>query len=70
MCAEASTILRAVAADFFFNCWYLDDIHGDVNSSSRTAVLYCRPITNTAGHTVVYLVEALCRNTKGRQFEF
>jgi hypothetical protein len=23
MCAEASTILRAVAADFFFNCWYL-----------------------------------------------
>jgi hypothetical protein len=24
MCAEASTILRAVAADFFFNCWYLE----------------------------------------------
>jgi hypothetical protein len=23
MCAEASTVLRAVAADFFFNCWYL-----------------------------------------------
>jgi hypothetical protein len=23
MCAEASTILRAVAADFFFNCWCL-----------------------------------------------
>jgi hypothetical protein len=23
MCAEASTILRAVAADFFFNCWSL-----------------------------------------------
>jgi hypothetical protein len=28
MCAEASTVLRAVAvavaADFFFNCWYLE----------------------------------------------
>jgi hypothetical protein len=24
MRAEASTILRAVAADFFFNCWYLE----------------------------------------------
>jgi hypothetical protein len=24
MCAEAGTILRAVAADFFFNCWYLE----------------------------------------------
>jgi hypothetical protein len=24
MCAEASPILRAVAADFFFNCWYLE----------------------------------------------
>jgi hypothetical protein len=22
MCAEVSTVLRAVAADFFFNCWY------------------------------------------------
>jgi hypothetical protein len=24
MCAEASTILRAVRADFFFNCWYTE----------------------------------------------
>jgi hypothetical protein len=24
MCAEASPILRVVAADFFFNCWYLE----------------------------------------------
>jgi hypothetical protein len=24
MCAEASAVLRAVAADFFFNCWYLE----------------------------------------------
>jgi hypothetical protein len=24
VCAEASTALRAVAADFFFNCWYLE----------------------------------------------
>jgi hypothetical protein len=24
MCAEASIILRAVAAEFFFNCWYLE----------------------------------------------
>jgi hypothetical protein len=23
MCAETSAVLRAVAADFFFNCWYL-----------------------------------------------
>jgi hypothetical protein len=26
MWAEASTILRAVAADFFFNCWYCECI--------------------------------------------
>jgi hypothetical protein len=24
MCAEASTVSRAVAADFFFNCWYVE----------------------------------------------
>jgi hypothetical protein len=24
MCAEASTVLRAVDADYFFNCWYLE----------------------------------------------
>jgi hypothetical protein len=24
VCAEASTVLRDVAADFFFNCWYLE----------------------------------------------
>jgi hypothetical protein len=24
MFAEASTVLRAVAEDFFFNCWYLE----------------------------------------------
>jgi hypothetical protein len=24
MCVEASTVLRAVAADFFFNCWYME----------------------------------------------
>jgi hypothetical protein len=24
MCAEASTVLRAVEADFLFNCWYLE----------------------------------------------
>jgi hypothetical protein len=24
MCAEASTVLRAVATDFFFNRWYLE----------------------------------------------
>jgi hypothetical protein len=24
MCAEASNVLRAVAADFYFNCWYLE----------------------------------------------
>jgi hypothetical protein len=24
MCALTNTVLRAVAADFFFNCWYLD----------------------------------------------
>jgi hypothetical protein len=24
MCAEASTVLRAVAADFFFNCWCVE----------------------------------------------
>jgi hypothetical protein len=24
VCAEASTVLRAVAGDFFFNCWYLE----------------------------------------------
>jgi hypothetical protein len=24
MCAEASTVLRTVAADFYFNCWYVE----------------------------------------------
>jgi hypothetical protein len=24
VCAETSTVLRAVAADFSFNCWYLE----------------------------------------------
>jgi hypothetical protein len=24
MCAEVNTVLRAVAADSFFNCWYLE----------------------------------------------
>jgi hypothetical protein len=24
VCAEASTVLRAVPADFFFNCWCLE----------------------------------------------
>jgi hypothetical protein len=24
MCAEASTVLRAAAEEFFFNCWYLE----------------------------------------------
>jgi hypothetical protein len=24
VCTEASTVLRAVAADFFFNCWCLE----------------------------------------------
>jgi hypothetical protein len=26
MCAEASTVLRAVAVDFFFTCWYLESL--------------------------------------------
>jgi hypothetical protein len=37
MCAEASTILRAVAADFFFNRWYLEipsDIFGTYQGAS------------------------------------
>jgi hypothetical protein len=28
MCAEASTVLRAVAADFFFNCWHFGTYQG------------------------------------------
>jgi hypothetical protein len=24
VCTEANTVLRAVVADFFFNCWYLE----------------------------------------------
>jgi hypothetical protein len=24
VCTEAGTVLRAIAADFFFNCWYLE----------------------------------------------
>jgi hypothetical protein len=24
VCAEVSTLLRAVVADLFFNCWYLE----------------------------------------------
>jgi hypothetical protein len=29
MCAEASTVLRVVVADFFFNCWYLENTSDD-----------------------------------------
>jgi hypothetical protein len=38
MCAEESTILRAVVADFFFNCWYLeipsDNVFGTYQGAS------------------------------------
>jgi hypothetical protein len=40
VCAEASTVLGAVAADFFFNCWCLE-IPLD-NYSARTKV---RPLS-------------------------
>jgi hypothetical protein len=39
MCAEASTVLRAVAADFFFNCWYLE-IPSDNRISSLTVGIW------------------------------
>jgi hypothetical protein len=39
MCAEASTVLRAVAADFFFNCGCLE-IRSDNHkiSGSKTVI--------------------------------
>jgi hypothetical protein len=41
VCAEASTVLRAVAADFFCNCWCLE-IPSDnrIGSESRNPELY------------------------------
>jgi hypothetical protein len=27
VCTEASAVLRAVAADFFFDCWCFEEIH-------------------------------------------
>jgi hypothetical protein len=36
MCTEASAVLRAVAADFFFNCWYLE-----IPSDNRMRHILC-----------------------------
>jgi hypothetical protein len=54
MCAEASPILRAVVADFFFNCWYLEiplEPH-----SARTKV---RPLSS-ANLSIRNVLEFLC----------
>jgi hypothetical protein len=40
MCAEASTVLRAVAADFFFNCWCLE-ILSDNRKQNETYIQTC-----------------------------
>jgi hypothetical protein len=57
MCAEASTVLRAVAANFFFNCWYLD-IPSDNHIRHVTKV---RPLSCTR-FSVGDILEFLCWN--------
>jgi hypothetical protein len=46
MCFEASTVLRAVAADFFFNCWYLE-ISSDnrIRHITKVRPLSCAKLT-------------------------
>jgi hypothetical protein len=40
VCAEVNTVLRAVAADFFFNCWYLE-IPSDNHISHVPMCVHC-----------------------------
>jgi hypothetical protein len=56
MFAEASTILRAVAVDFFFNCWYLE-----IPSDNRTVNMR-ESYTPTRLHGVV-ISTFYCRNS-------
>jgi hypothetical protein len=41
MCAEASTVLRAVVADFFFNCWCLG-IPSDNRIRQGASTIMCK----------------------------
>jgi hypothetical protein len=40
VCAEASTVLRAVAADFYFNCWY-SEIPSDNRIRHKPRCVHC-----------------------------
>jgi hypothetical protein len=50
MCAEASTVLRAVAVDFFFNCGYLEI----PSACTKVLSLSC------AGLSIGNVIEFLC----------
>jgi hypothetical protein len=54
MCAEAITILRAVAADFFFNCWCLE-----IPSEPYSAHTNVRPLS-CATLSIGNVLEFLC----------
>jgi hypothetical protein len=40
VCVEVNTVLRAVAADFFFNCWYLEISSNNLIRHVPKSVLY------------------------------
>jgi hypothetical protein len=64
MCAEASTVLKAVAADFFFNCWCLE-IPSDnrIRHSAHTKVrpLWCARLS------IGNVLEFLCGRVNARR---
>jgi hypothetical protein len=58
MCAEARTILRAVVADFFFNCWYLEIL------SDSSIVSHLRKYQATKEKGINYIPIICARNNK------
>jgi hypothetical protein len=57
MCAEASTILRAVAADFFFNCWYWRSLRITVFGTYRGASTITRKAFDWKS-SMIFMLEA------------
>jgi hypothetical protein len=55
MCPEASTVLRVVAADLFFNCWYLE-----VPSDNRIRLIPLCVQYHAQGFGLEAFVEFLC----------
>jgi hypothetical protein len=44
VCTEAGTVLRTVALDFFFNCWYLEILSGSSSNTYQGASTIMREV--------------------------